>query len=50
MDSPMPVSGERIKALRDAKAWSQAHLAEAAGLSLRTIQRVEGFDPPRTRV
>jgi transcriptional regulator with XRE-family HTH domain len=41
MDVPMPVSPERIKALRDAKAWSQAHLAEAAGLSLRTVQRVE---------
>lgn len=41
MDASMPVSGEKIKALRDAKAWSQAHLAEAAGLSLRTVQRVE---------
>jgi len=41
MDASMPVSPEKIKALRDAKAWSQAHLAEAAGLSLRTVQRVE---------
>jgi transcriptional regulator with XRE-family HTH domain len=41
MDARMPVSRERIKALRDARAWSQAHLAEAAGLSLRTVQRVE---------
>jgi transcriptional regulator with XRE-family HTH domain len=37
----MAVSGDKIKAMRDAKAWSQAHLAEAAGLSLRTVQRVE---------
>ncbi len=41
MDNPMAISGERIKALREAKAWSQAHLAEAASLSLRTVQRVE---------
>ena len=41
MDDSMAISGERIKALREAKAWSQAHLAEAAGLSLRTVQRVE---------
>ena len=41
MDTSMAVSGEKIKALRDARAWSQAHLAEAASLSLRTVQRVE---------
>ena len=41
MDSSMAISGEKIKALRDARAWSQAHFAEAAGLSLRTVQRVE---------
>ncbi|MBC7662860.1 MAG: helix-turn-helix transcriptional regulator, partial [Caulobacter sp.] len=35
------MSGEKIKALREARAWSQAHLAEAASLSLRTVQRVE---------
>lgn len=37
----MAISREKIKALREAKAWSQAHLAEAAGLSLRTVQRME---------
>jgi len=37
----MAISRERIKALREAKAWSQAHLAEAAGLSLRIVQRME---------
>jgi transcriptional regulator with XRE-family HTH domain len=41
MDAPMAVSREKIKALRDARAWSQAHLAEVASLSLRTVQRVE---------
>lgn len=41
MHPSMAISGEKIKALREAKAWSQAHLAEAASLSLRTVQRVE---------
>ena len=41
MDTSMAISGEKIKALREARAWSQAHLAEAASLSLRTVQRVE---------
>lgn len=41
MDTSMAVSRERIRALREARAWSQAHLAEAASLSLRTVQRVE---------
>ena len=30
-----------IKELRKAKAWSQAHLANASGVSMRTIQRLE---------
>jgi transcriptional regulator with XRE-family HTH domain len=33
--------GERVKALRESRAWTQAHLAEAAELSLRTVQRLE---------
>ncbi|MGI9174192.1 MAG: helix-turn-helix transcriptional regulator [Rhodothermales bacterium] len=33
--------GNTIKALRKSKAWSQVHLTEAAGVSVRTIQRVE---------
>ena len=41
MEFRMAVSREKIKALREARAWSQAHLAEAASLSLRTVQRVE---------
>jgi len=32
---------EKIKKLRTDKAWSQAHLAEVASLSIRTVQRVE---------
>lgn len=33
--------GDRIRSLREARAWTQAHLAEAAGVSLRTVQRLE---------
>lgn len=31
----------RVRELREKKSWSQDHLAEATGLSLRTIQRAE---------
>lgn len=31
----------KVKLLRQQKAWSQSHLAEAAGVSIRTIQRLE---------
>ena len=37
----MKIDASRIKAEREKRAWSQEHLAEAAGLALRTIQRVE---------
>ena len=30
-----------VRKLRDKKGWSQEHLAELCGLSVRTIQRVE---------
>lgn len=33
--------GDRIKVLRESHGWTQAHLAEVAGVSDRTIQRVE---------
>lgn len=33
--------GKKIRQLRDRKAWTQEHLAKAAGVSLRTIQRAE---------
>ncbi len=38
--SDKPLS-EIIRNERQARAWSQEHLAEAAGLNLRTVQRVE---------
>jgi len=33
--------GERIKALRCAKGWSQAHLAQVCDVDARTIRRIE---------
>ncbi len=37
----MDVDGSKIRKWRVARCWSQEHLAETAGLSLRTIQRLE---------
>ena len=37
----MSINAEQVRGLREARGWSQEHLAEVAGLSLRTIQRVE---------
>ena len=37
-------SAARIQAIRKSKGWSQEALAEEAGVSLRTIQRVEQGD------
>lgn len=37
----MKINSALIVELRSAKAWSQQHLADVAGLSLRTVQRVE---------
>ena len=36
----------RVKNLRLARGWSQAHLAELSGLSIRTIQRIENGANP----
>src|SRR5437870_3060277 len=33
--------GKRIRELREKKSWTQATLAEASGLSDRTIRRIE---------
>src|SRR5947209_10884100 len=33
--------GDQVRTLREARGWTQAHLAEASGVSLRTIQRLE---------
>lgn len=35
---------EKIKRWREERHWSQEHLAELAGLGLRTIQRIENGD------
>lgn len=37
----MLVNAKQIKKLRDQKCWSQLQLSEMAGISLRTLQRVE---------
>lgn len=37
----MQLDSKRIRLERERRAWSQEHLAEVAGCSLRTIQRVE---------
>jgi len=37
----MQLDSPRIRAERERRAWSQEHLAEVSGLSLRTVQRVE---------
>jgi transcriptional regulator with XRE-family HTH domain len=37
----MKIDASRIRGERERRAWSQEHLAEVSGLSLRTVQRVE---------
>jgi transcriptional regulator with XRE-family HTH domain len=41
MEAQMKINGAAVRALREQKSWSQEHLASAAGLSVRTVQRVE---------
>jgi transcriptional regulator with XRE-family HTH domain len=36
---------DRLKAMREAKSWSQGHLADAAQLNIRTVQRIEAGEP-----
>ena len=33
--------GHRVRQIREARGWTQSHLADAAELSLRTVQRIE---------
>ncbi|PPJ44205.1 XRE family transcriptional regulator [Pseudoxanthomonas sp. KAs_5_3] len=35
------MDARRIRTLREQRAWSQEHLATVAGLSTRTLQRIE---------
>jgi len=37
----MKIDAQRVKKLREDRSWSQEHLASVAGLSLRTVQRIE---------
>lgn len=37
----MKLDGKKVLALRNERCWSQDHLAATAGLSVRTIQRIE---------
>lgn len=37
----MKIDSRKIRQLREARGWSQEHLAEVAGLSPRTVQRIE---------
>ena len=39
----MDVNAEKIKNLRTQRSWTQQHLADACGVSLRTVQRVERY-------
>jgi DNA-binding XRE family transcriptional regulator len=52
MDTQMKLDASLIRALREEKSWSQEHLASAAGLSTRTVQRVEaeGVGSAETRL
>lgn len=39
----MRVNASLVKQLRTDKSWTQQHLADACGISLRTVQRVERY-------
>lgn len=39
----MEVNALTIKNLRSERSWTQQHLADACGISLRTVQRVERY-------
>jgi transcriptional regulator with XRE-family HTH domain len=37
----MQLNKDQLRREREIRAWSQSHLAEVAGLSMRTVQRIE---------
>ena len=39
----MNIDAQNLKQQRTSRAWTQQQLADAAGLSLRTIQRIERY-------
>jgi len=39
----MEVNAQLIKSMRSQRSWTQQHLADACGVSLRTVQRVERY-------
>lgn len=39
----MRINASLIKQYRSDKSWTQQHLADACGVSLRTVQRVERY-------
>lgn len=39
----MDVNAKEIRTLRTNRGWTQQHLADASGVSLRTVQRVERY-------
>lgn len=41
MDQQMKVDSEKLRLLRETRGWSQEHLAAVAGISARTLQRME---------
>ena len=41
MEQAMKIDGNKVRTLRESRAWSQDQLATASGLSVRTVQRAE---------
>lgn len=41
---PRKIDGQRLRAFREQKRWTQKQLAEAAGLNPRTVQCIEQSD------
>lgn len=41
MNTEMKIDADTVRRLRESRAWSQEQLAAVAGVSVRTIQRVE---------